>query len=315
MIRTRRDLAPSSFFLGRHFEKRPPNGFTRRPLAANAIFYSANSGARRLIVCFAGGVHRVMLPISGMLQFLDEDLADVLLLFDPELRQYNSGVPGYAESAVALTRRIAELAEAGRYDSVITYGTSMGGLPALRIGRLLGASRAVSINGRFPWPVQRLAGGAQVNPFDALCACVRSSTRCVALYSGLVRGDVASVQQLSYILPSCRRIETPFADHNLVFEIYKAGCIRPFYKILFGGPEPDQKSIDGLIAVARHRRNVASARPARAGQNLVSGGGPRDRIFGKALNFCRHLFRRGLDLHEHRRDVHHRDAERQPRQR
>ena len=75
-----------------------------------------------------------MLPISFFLQLMRDDKHDVLVLSDEHRRHFDGGVEGYSSSLLDTLKRIQAFAEAKPYEKVITYGTSMGGFPAIRAG-------------------------------------------------------------------------------------------------------------------------------------------------------------------------------------
>ena len=100
---------------------------------------------------------RLFLPLATFLQALDHRHYDVLIVSDraaSSFRPWHRRLRQFASRprpASVGFRRPAET-----IDSVITYGTSMGGMPALRMGQLMEADRAIAAGGRFAWNVGRL---------------------------------------------------------------------------------------------------------------------------------------------------------------
>src|SRR5690606_19434935 len=121
-----------------------PSAFSRKRISRSACFYTANRGARTLLVALCGNRRRPGVPTSFFLQMLNEDLYDVLLLSDDGRLHYDKGVKGFSRSLLDTARQIRTLADHRGHEKIITFGTSMGGPPALRIGLLLQAERAIS---------------------------------------------------------------------------------------------------------------------------------------------------------------------------
>ncbi|HUF10248.1 MAG TPA: hypothetical protein VMO47_13075 [Rhodothermales bacterium] len=123
--------------------------YSRRRIGQSMIFYSGSneSTTKRLIVCFTGGFQRMMVPAPSFLQNLPASRYDVLVLKDARRQGYAEGlpdVPGGFEGLVSAVRSIADRAS---YASVVSLGTSLGGLPALVVATRLGFDKGVSIGG------------------------------------------------------------------------------------------------------------------------------------------------------------------------
>lgn len=80
--------------------------YVRTDLAPNASLFSAQAGAKTLIVGFCGAKLRLLMPIAMMLQSLDDNRYDALILADPLRLHFDRGVEGFADSMPALARRI-----------------------------------------------------------------------------------------------------------------------------------------------------------------------------------------------------------------
>ena len=134
-----------------------PASYVRQAWSQHALYYTANRGARSLIVAFASAVNRLGVPISYFLQTLREDLYDVLVLQDPRKLHFTRGVSGLG-SFVDVIRRIESYAEANGFTEIIQHGGISGapgrdsverypGISMIRrlksaIRRLRGAKRA-----------------------------------------------------------------------------------------------------------------------------------------------------------------------------
>jgi hypothetical protein len=149
-----------------------PVSYVRESWSRDATYYTANRGAPGLVVAFCSAVHRLGVPASYFLQTMREDLYDVLILRDPRKSFFDHGVQGLG-SFLEVMHRIKAFAEVKGFSEIITYGSSMGGYPALRAGLLLNATRAISMSGCYTWHVGRLVqkGRTTVRAFDPLCPC------------------------------------------------------------------------------------------------------------------------------------------------
>ena len=155
-----------------------PAAYVRETWSEDATYYTSRNGADRLIVIFSAprpDGH----PISYVLQTLRDDANDIIWLQDPRQLHYTRR---YKWSGQFFRDHFAA---ARRYQQIVTFGVSLGGLPALRAGRLLKATRAISVGGRFPWHPGRLVREERsVQAFDPLCACASPSlTELVVVYS------------------------------------------------------------------------------------------------------------------------------------
>lgn len=231
--------------------KRKIKRFKRSTLHANVALYSADAGAKTLIVGFCGKRMRLMMPIATMLQFLDDRQYDVLVLSDPLKLYFDAGIGGYAGSLPELAKRISAIARQRGYSSLITYGTSMGGFPALRMGGLLGADRAISAGGGPVWHVSRLARKEPtIKAFDLICDCrMPLGTPCYALFSDGNPDDVAAAAKLAVVMPQSRLASLASASHNFSYTIFRKGRLEEYHQEIFGlGRDPDLERLAALPA-------------------------------------------------------------------
>lgn len=222
------------FYAADLLRTQPPKRFLREPITDDVQLFSARHGAKKLIVAFCGKVRRLMVPLSHFLQMIDDSSHDVLVLSDRRQLHYDRGIDGFADSFPDLVSRIRTFASSRAYESIVTYGTSMGGFPALRAGIALGASRAVSVGGRFCWHVQRLRdGGDAIGAFDPLCACRGSrSVPLVVAYASQNVDDVQSTRILTRILPGCILVPVETESHNVLDHLNSEseGRLADFYR-------------------------------------------------------------------------------------
>jgi hypothetical protein len=212
-----------------------PVRYVRESWCENANFYTANRGARRLIVAFCGLANRIGVPTSYFLQMLRDDLYDVLLLSDPLLLHFDRGVPDFSNSLVETTRRVQDFAAAKGYEEIVSFGASMGGFPALRAGLLLSAGRAISVGGRYCWHVRRLMSDEeQIKAFDLLCPCFAGAeVKMTAVLAAKNQHDVRSLDAMRRTFPACRAVMIDTDMHNVTGYFYHLGLLRLFYAALF----------------------------------------------------------------------------------
>jgi hypothetical protein len=207
--------------------------YIRREIAPGMLLYSARVGAPKLIVGFTGHWMRLMLPVAAILQSLDSSECDLLLLMDEKASHYRHGIGSFADSFYMLCTGIDKLRRGYRH--TITLGTSMGALPALRAGDIIGADRAIAIGARFAWDIVRMAAhGERILAFDPLCACrQQGKTELFALYGDAMAIDAGNAARLSRAMPRCGIIELPFVQHNVLLPLLRNGRLAEFNRELF----------------------------------------------------------------------------------
>ena len=226
----------------------------RREIVASAVtLYTADRSAKTLIVGFCGRSARLFLPVAVFLQALDHERFDLLTASDVRHLQFDRGLEGYSSSLPDLARRLSDFASARGYSSIITYGISLSGLAALRIGQLMGADRAISAGGRFSWNLGRLLRNeACVQSFDLLCHCRQPmATESYALFSEGHPDDVASAGRLAATSPGCCMIPMPYADHNFPHGIQKARRLDAYHREIF---DPSRKPDPSVLRCLLRKR-------------------------------------------------------------
>lgn len=106
---------------------------------------------KTLLICFKGNAQRLLMPVATFLQHLPAARYDVLTLMDPLKRAYVDGLPGVSNGFSGVARTIGRFLEKTAYRSVVSFGTSAGGLPALILTARLGLDKGVSV-GAGGWP-------------------------------------------------------------------------------------------------------------------------------------------------------------------
>lgn len=227
----------------------PLTRFSRTEIAPHVNLYSAGRGAPNLVVGFTTKHGFIMMGASLFLQDLDDAGHDFLQLADPRREFFDGGIEGYAASLHDLALRVGDLARRRGYRSIVTYGTSMGGFPAIRAGNLMAADRAISVGGRFTWHPGSMAKGLRVGAFDALCNCrLPLETPSYLLYSTGCREDVDHAAMLAAIAPASRRIGVPCRKHNFPIALKDKASLGGFHAEMFDlAREPDPARIAALM--------------------------------------------------------------------
>ena len=228
-----------------------PSPFQRFRHADGVNLFSANNGATTLVVGFGGIRGSLMMGTVAVLEALDSGACDLLLLSDFRRLHFDHGVENYAATLPELMHKVAAIAAQRSYTNVVTYGSSMGGFPALRGGQMLGARRAVSVGGRFAWhPVKVRDGEKAVGAFDPICACrAPFATPCYALYAEGKKDDADHAAMLAAIMPGCVRVPMPYDKHNVAHAIARRNRLPAFFAELFDpDAEPDPARLRALLA-------------------------------------------------------------------
>ena len=247
-----------------------PAGYIREEWGEDAHYFTAASDARNLLVVFTALRGNIGVSISTFLQCLRDDAYDVVLLRDRGDLHYTRGISGLGD-ALGIARRIEELAGTKRYQRVVTFGSSLGGLPALRFGRLLKASRAISVGGRTAWHPARLARGERpVDAFDLLCPCApQSPTELVLVYSVGDEEDTLAFELVRKNFPECIGIPIDAEKHNLLGHFHKAHLLPLFLACLIDYWDAVDIRLDLLARLAQAAKQIPpkpSLREARAAQ-------------------------------------------------
>ena len=224
--------------------------YRREVISPGLTLYTSGRLTQTLIIACVGRSARPFVPIAVFLQALDHERFDLLTASDVRHLQFDRGLEGYASSLPDLARRLSDFASARGYSSIITYGISLGGMAALRIGQLMGADRAISAGGRFSWNLGRLLRNeAYVQSFDLLCHCRQPmATESYALFSEGHPDDVESAGRLAAISPDCRLIPMPCDDHNFPHGIHKARRLDEYHRQIFDlNRKPHPAALRGLM--------------------------------------------------------------------
>jgi hypothetical protein len=210
-----------------------PVGYVRTDWSEDASYFTAGKGASRLLVAFAALQGRLSVAVSRFLQSLDDDTYDVVILRDSRDLHFTRGISGFP-GFIDIARRLEAFAGESNYRQVVTFGSSLGGFPALRAGLLLRADRAISVAGVYPWhPARLVRKEPMVEAFDALCPCVSAgTTELVLAYAGRVEEDKRSVETVRKTFPRCIAIPIDTDRHNLLGFFQRAQVLPAFLQCL-----------------------------------------------------------------------------------
>jgi hypothetical protein len=210
--------------------------YERRMINKSAAVYAApGTGAERsgrtVVVAFTGDAHRLMMPISLLLQQCPADRYEMLMLSDFRRSLYLRGIDGLGSDFPETLERIRTLIPASSEGRVVTLGTSAGGLAAIWAAIELGLPRAVSVGGVTPDEIgERVQTQGMSTPgFDD--AIRRSAGRLpeVLLVSG-EQNDRDNRKALSMAgrLPATLISVPDCANHNVLHALWSRGELRPF---------------------------------------------------------------------------------------
>jgi hypothetical protein len=196
------------------------------------LYSTPGTTRRRLLIAFAGGRMRLMMPLPIFMQAMPED-TDLLVLYDPFLDHFRSGIWDGKYGIGDLSGITAPVRAA--YRDVIALGTSGGGLPAIRFAKLARLRRAASFGGRQIDDTLAIIR-KRIIPmaFDPLCACdTVVGTEALLIYSELHAIDAhaaacASVVKNSVMLPLRGR-----KDHGVLWRFEQMGHLDELLELLF----------------------------------------------------------------------------------
>lgn len=222
-------------FILKELSRKPAERYEREDLSPNVVFFrgEGRTNEKSLIVTFCGRSPRPNMAWSLYLQYLPSDLFDVAILVDRTNNHYNDGVVGYAGDLLSLQRRLSTDLQFASYRRVFLYGTSSGGLPAIRVGLLAGAHSSIAVGGVFAWPIYRLTQGQDFQSFDPICACYAERRGKVLVIHASNERDLIGARRAEHILKAKRVRVTSTSDHNVNHQLYLAGGLMDFHGRMF----------------------------------------------------------------------------------
>jgi hypothetical protein len=128
-----------------------PKHFQKIDLSPDVtLLKPVTAAVRRLVVCFCGGAHRLMLPLPMFLQIVPEDQFDLLILRDRSRRLYLGGATDFGTTFAQTLSMLSDFVANRGYHETRCYGVSSGGAPALYAATALRARIGLSISGKHP---------------------------------------------------------------------------------------------------------------------------------------------------------------------
>jgi acyl-CoA synthetase (AMP-forming)/AMP-acid ligase II/acyl carrier protein len=205
----------------------------RERLAPTALLYRRQAKpatGRRLIVGFAGNQQRLMLPTHAILDHLPPH-DDLLLLFDPDRQHFAAGARGIAATLPAVCEWLAARLADWDYGSIVTFGTSAGGLAAIGAAHAVGSPRAVAVGADLPSdhpPLERFL-------LEQFAAATSRPPTVILAYDPANRRDRAGSEALATLVPTaCTTILTASGSHNTLRPALAAGRLAPLLHDLLG---------------------------------------------------------------------------------
>lgn len=181
-----------------------PQEYERRSFSRYVTLYEdpkLDARDKSLLVIFSGNGRRPMMPVSVFLQFVNSRSWDVVVLKKCARNSYLLGLEGISADLPGLIECLRSTIASGRYQRVITLGTSAGGFAAIWAAVLLSADRGVSVGGSPPRPLPQSLRGDQGTASRAdLCfvygAGATADYQAALLLLGIFGGRLRSVPEV-----------------------------------------------------------------------------------------------------------------------
>ena len=195
---------------------------------------------RHLVIAFTGDARRLMTPIFVFLQECNLNNLDVLLLDDSSKRFYLNGIKGFASSMAGLNERLKTLYDKADYSSVVSLGTSGGGLAALWAGIALQVDKAISIGGpSHLYTDSRLS--AMPRPFGEFEQLVKAEKerlpKMVYALADKCAKDQEKLEELRALVPMDVIRVKGCEEHNILHYLYLKDQLGAFLRQLLA-PQP-----------------------------------------------------------------------------
>jgi hypothetical protein len=186
--------------------------------------YSGGDSARTVVVIFCGKAQILAGPTASVLQYFPPEAFDILVLRDPALQGFTTGVTGFADSFTGLIDRLRSSFDLDRYEEIRCMGGSSGSAAALAAGQLLGASRLVSFGGRPPSQSVSHGNTADAEELERLISGGPDGAgRAFAVFGADNAEDSAAAQALSKLLSLTLVPLAGIADHSTIGALHRTG--------------------------------------------------------------------------------------------
>lgn len=197
---------------------------------------------RTLLVCIAGMRGGMLMPNTGFLQNMPDDVADVLIIMRQGQSDYRCGFPGIGDSLLSIAAFIREKVIARGYDHVAVLGVSQGANAAPAMADFLDASLGVAFSGRY----LRVGGVVPLaqagTAWESLCHCRGRGgpghdrprrARLYSIYGAENRLDARWAQIFAQVEPRMELLPVAdYADHSVFFYLKSKRAMAPFLREL-----------------------------------------------------------------------------------
>ena len=209
--------------------KSHPEAFRANALLQWMLHYSDPrfpGSEKTLVVGLTGGADRFMVPLCAILQCFDAASTDVLVARSSILSTRNNITLSFADFIEEIRKQVARL---GDYRRIVVLGTSLGGLPALIAGDMLGAESVVAAGAGSPYESWWL-DFARFDPHEYLRTSDfrLSATLVVSVDSP---ADIAHVREIIDLIPCqtcCLFPDKKKIGHISLAAMAYEGDLRPF---------------------------------------------------------------------------------------
>jgi len=217
---------------------------TRNNIHEGVTFYQGQpepGQERHLLIAFTGDARRLMTPIFIFLQECNFHNLDVLLLEDQSKRFYLHGIEGFAPSMAGLIERLKTMYAKRDYRSVVSLGTSGGGLAALWAGVALRLDKAISIGGpSHHYTDSRLS--AMARPFGEFEQLVKAEKerlpKMVYALADQNAKDQLKLEELRALVPMDVIKVKGCEEHNILHFLFLKGELGAFMRQLIATRPP-----------------------------------------------------------------------------
>jgi len=220
---------------------RPVQPYVRHAYSMGASIYAApgtpsERASRTLVVAYTSDANRLFMPIGVFLQHLPAATHEVILLVDPSRRFFLGGVTGLGDDLPSTIRRIDAIAAPSRFRRAVGFGCSAGGLAAIWTAVELGFLRAVSIGGiAVESAVQReRTQNIDLSGFDESVRRRFTLPEVLLVHGEGNEHDAARALQMARRVPSTHVSVAGASDHNVLYDVWKAGRLDAFLAEMIG---------------------------------------------------------------------------------
>lgn len=210
--------------------------FLRRDIRKSVTLYHNGEGAsgRTLLIAFAGGNHRMMMPIPTLLQNLPAKSTDVLMVRDGTRSGYTSGLDGLAPSIEELGSAIPKMLDISQYDRLLGLGVSAGGLPIVLVALQMNFEAVLACGPGSPSREKWQRPGLP-SPLETIRAAALdgSSRRITIAYGAQSETDRAAAMEIGGNIPIAMvEVSVPDRDvkHNVLHPLSMAGELPKFFE-------------------------------------------------------------------------------------